>query len=247
MSTRAGSVRALGFAPREISSLVNPSVVADHAEEAAFLWTLRGSATSAPHFKLKHLVKLDARVIAHLEGLRTAGQAAWDGVEPMLAELDEAVLRVASYVAFDLQDPAQMNRVLQLALSDPLLETALIAGVAWLEPDRATPSLERLCASRRSEHKRIGLAVLVRYRADVDRHIPQALQDPDPQLRAVAFRAIGDARRQSLLGACQRGLTDPDPVCRFWAARSLALYGDHAAAIAVRNTGRSLPGLEHEA
>src|SRR5688500_10746299 len=111
----SGSVlHPIGFAPAAISSLVNQATVETHAGEAAFLWTLRARAVPAPHYKLKHLAKLDARVIAHLQGLRTAGAAGWRAAQEQLAQLDPDALRVAAYVAFDRQDPKDMSRVLQL-------------------------------------------------------------------------------------------------------------------------------------
>lgn len=48
-----------------------------HAEEAAFLWLLRRGAVHAPHYDLEDLAKLDARVEAHIHGLRTAGEIGW--------------------------------------------------------------------------------------------------------------------------------------------------------------------------
>jgi hypothetical protein len=55
---------------RRDPALVNEEVVAQHAEEAAFLGTLRQRAVSEPHYALKDLMVLDQRVEAHLDGLR---------------------------------------------------------------------------------------------------------------------------------------------------------------------------------
>src|SRR6266545_7759308 len=77
MSLRALQ-RPIGFAPSEISTLVNNNVIVQHAEETAFLWTLRRRAIGEPHYALKDLAALDDRVEAHLDGLRIAGAGGWE-------------------------------------------------------------------------------------------------------------------------------------------------------------------------
>ena len=54
--------------------LVNSEVIAEHAEESAFLWTMRHQAVGAPQDALKDLAALDDRNDAHLAGLRIAGE-----------------------------------------------------------------------------------------------------------------------------------------------------------------------------
>src|SRR6185503_665627 len=66
------------FRAWEISAIVNDEVVRQHADEAAFLWTMRERATGQPHYSLKDLAALDERLEAHLDGLGVAGQKGWD-------------------------------------------------------------------------------------------------------------------------------------------------------------------------
>lgn len=61
-----------------------PRVLLQHAEDAASLWLIRRHAVSAPHFNLARLTQLDYRIEAHLEGLRLAGDAAWQICEEAL-------------------------------------------------------------------------------------------------------------------------------------------------------------------
>jgi hypothetical protein len=60
-------------------------IVEQHAEEAAFLWLLRDKAVNAPHYARRHLVRLDERVEAHVDGLCVAGDAgrkiAWEQLQ----------------------------------------------------------------------------------------------------------------------------------------------------------------------
>ncbi len=68
---------------------INLPIIEQHSEEAAFLWLLRGSAVSAPHYKLKDLAKLDDRIDAHIDGLRIAEDAGWEILKKQLEEHPE--------------------------------------------------------------------------------------------------------------------------------------------------------------
>lgn len=70
--------RPIGFSPAEVSALVNRHVLAQHADEAGFLWTPREAGTRQPHFTLEDVAALDERVAAHLDGLGGAYDAAWE-------------------------------------------------------------------------------------------------------------------------------------------------------------------------
>lgn len=54
------------------------SVLDQLATDASFLWGLRSTAVSAPHYNLADLAKLDGRVEAHIDGLRIAGEEGWE-------------------------------------------------------------------------------------------------------------------------------------------------------------------------
>src|SRR5262249_21019168 len=54
-----------------------PRVVEQHEDKASSIWMMRRSLDSAPHCRLTDLVRHDGRIEAHLEGLRLAGDAAW--------------------------------------------------------------------------------------------------------------------------------------------------------------------------
>jgi uncharacterized protein (TIGR02270 family) len=237
-STSSGApIRPFGFRPDEISALVNLPVIETHARQAAFLWTMRTKASTASHYRLKDLKKLDMRAIAHLEGLKLAGENGWKAALQGLGELDAGSLFVATYLAFDRRDARKMNHVLQLALTDRALEGALLSALQWLEPQVAQPMLERLCGSSHPEHRRIGLAGLAAHRLPLEQEVVRAGADDDPDLRAAALRAIAETKRDEFIPLAKRSFDDPDPACRFWAASAIALNGAPAAAVVALDAG----------
>jgi uncharacterized protein (TIGR02270 family) len=235
--------RPIGFSPREISSLVNRPVLDQHAADASFLWTQRSHATAAPHYQLKHLAKLDSRLLAHLRGLEIAGPVGWDVTCAALAEIEPGAVFVAAYLAFGGQAPKQMLHALQIGLSDPVFERALLSALSWLPLSVLSPAVDRLNESPVAAYRRIGLATLVAHRGDAERHIERATRDNDSELRALAAKAVGEMGRRDLLLIVQKGLRDPDPICRFWTAWALALHGDGAAAKAAFEAGWPWPRL----
>jgi len=241
------SARARGFAPSEITVLVNWPVLEQHASEAAFLWTQRVKAVDASHYKLKHLGRLDARLHAHLRGLRVAGRTGWQVAETALGELSPGPMFVAAYLAFASREARQMYQMLQLALTDVALERALVGALEWIELGNVRHALDQLCASRAAEYRRIGLTALMAHRCEVDRELEEACQDEDPTLRELAFRSIGAMKRRELRHAAEPGLRDPDVYCRFWSGWSLAMHGDAAAAVGAYQLAPALPTLERTA
>jgi uncharacterized protein (TIGR02270 family) len=244
MSTTLGAaIRPFGFRPEEISSLVNHPVIRAHATEAAFLWTMRTRASTASHYRLANLRRVDRRVMAHLEGLKVAGGDGWTAAAQGLGELDAATLFVAAYLAFLRRDARQMNHVLQLALTEATLERALISALQWVAPDTVRPALERLCGSGHAAHRRIGLVALASHRLPIERDLARATSDPDPDLRATAFQTVAETKRVEFLTLARQALDDPDASCRFWAASAVALNGAPAGAVVALDAGLAVDSL----
>jgi len=234
----SAALAVVGMAPKEISPLVNGAVLEEHASEAGFLWRLRERAIHAPLYRLPQLALLDARVLAHLEGLRTAGVDGFEQARRKLGEIDAATLFVAAYVAFAGGDREGMRDAFTIALSDDALMDALVAALAWQSPDAVFGAVSILGRSRDAIHRRACLAVYAAHRVDPGSLLTRAVDDPDPKLRARALRAAGELGRGDLADALRRGLSDPEMLCRFWAAWSLALSGTQYAAQIAYEAGR---------
>lgn len=217
--------RPIGYRPAEISSLFNTRVVAEHASSAAFLWTQREKAARAPHYKLKHLARLDERVHAHLHGLRVAGPEGWRAAMAALEQGNPGTVFVSSYLAFASGKAANMRDSLYLGLSEAALTTALESALLWLEWAEVGPAVGLLQASSVPAHQRVALSVLCGHRIDAGEFLTRTLESDDAALRARALQAAGELKRRDLTATVRRGLGDTVPACRFWAAYALTLLG----------------------
>ena len=218
--------RVVSFAPEEISSLVNDDVVAQHAEEAAFLWTLRNRAVGEPHYTLQQLDALDERVEAHLQGLVVATDAGWSQCQSRLSLDEPGAVFAAGILAFRDGDRARMLEVLRAGCATPVALPGLVSSLAWLEREQVHPWIQRLLEAAAPIHRTVGIAASALHRVDPGAVLAKSLDDPDPGLRARALRAVGELKRDDLLGLVRRHLEDEEDSCRFWAAWSLTLHGE---------------------
>jgi uncharacterized protein (TIGR02270 family) len=236
----ASALMSVGVPPAEISTLINRPVIEEHASEAAFLWRLRERAIHAPHYRLTELAMLDARVLAHLEGLRVAGVAGLEEARRALSDINPGTLFVAAFLAFTAEDSDGMRNAISISLTEPQLSAALVAALAWQTFEPLRRPLSILGHSSNPVHRRICLAVYAAHRVDAGSLVTRSVEDPDPALRARALRAIGEiGGRDDLRHVLRRSLTDDDLSCRFWAAWSLSLTNDsRGAAVAFEATTR---------
>lgn len=234
-------LRARGFAPAEVSALLQAHVVQRHADEAAFLWRQRRAAATAPHYRLEHLAKLDERLAAHLEGLRVAGAFGGQVARARLADGDPGAVFVAAWLAFADREPASMRDALALGLADAAYLDATEEALCWLDAETVAAPVHLLLASPHPQHRRLGLQVAAAQRLDVGTHLDRLLEDPNPPVRAAALSAAGELARRDLAVrvAAHRSETDVD--CRYGAARSSVLLGVAEAPAALLEATRVLP------
>jgi uncharacterized protein (TIGR02270 family) len=217
----------LGFRPWEISALVNDEIVARHAGGAAFLWNMRHTACTEPHYTLRDLESLDERVEANLEGLQVAAERGWEACRANLENLSASEVFALSAVAFSSNRRDWMRDALFTACAQPDLQAGLVSALGWLPFDTVSPWLSLLLRSAAPEHRRIAIAAHAIHRRDPGSPLSAALDDPDPGLRSRALRAVGELRRQDLLGVLRDHLRDDVSDCRFWSAWSATLLGGH--------------------
>jgi uncharacterized protein (TIGR02270 family) len=208
-----------------------PSVLAVHAEEAAFLWLLRDGAVRAPHYKLWELARLDERVDAHLEGLRIAGDAGWQlALEELEAHPEPGETFAAGVLAFESGNQGCIGRVLAAGAATPQNGRGVISALGWLPEAVASEHVKYLLLAESPVHRRFGVGGAAIRRQPLGQHLEPALRDSDPALRARALKAVGELAAAACVSIAARRVTDPDPRCRFYACWSvLRLQADPAA------------------
>ncbi|MFO1104900.1 MAG: TIGR02270 family protein [Amaricoccus sp.] len=205
-------------------------IVAQHAEDAAFLWLLRDRAADGPQVRLRDLARLDERVEAHLDGLRVAGAVGWrlaaDGLD-RYGEPGETF--AAAVLALGTGDPARLEPVLERAAAEPACRRAVVAALGWVGPAPLRPLIGAWLADPRPERRWLAAAACSVHRIDPGPHLPRLLGDAPP-VRARALRLAGELGRADLLPAVMRALADPGT--GFWAAWAGTLLGDRGPALA---------------
>jgi len=218
----------IGFRPEEISAMINETVVEQHAEEAAFLWTQRDRGVHAPNFRLKDLARWDERVEAHLDGLRVAGQFGWQLCEKALAEGGPGEVFAAGVLAFGCGDPDRIKAVLEAGASVPKLQRALISALGWLPFSDVEGAIRQLLDSELPGVRCVGIAGCAVHRSDPGQTLHGAILDLELHLRARALKACGELGKTSALEFVLRSLSDGDASCRFFAAWSAARLGNRS-------------------
>ncbi|MDQ3059976.1 MAG: TIGR02270 family protein [Pseudomonadota bacterium] len=210
-----------------------PTVVCQHAEEAANLGNMRLRLARAPHVRLRHLRRLDDRLAGHLDGLAIAGEFGWKLCDALLDNPGVGEVFAACVRAVEGRDLRRLDKLLALAESVPELQRGLTAAFGWVSAQFLTGTIQGLLASGSRYQRQVGIAACAMHRVDPGNALAAALEDADRLLRARGLRVAGESGRRDLLPACVCALSDEEAVCRFWSARSAVLLGERDQAVPV--------------
>jgi uncharacterized protein (TIGR02270 family) len=213
-----------------------PFLLEQHAGEAAFLWLARDRAVRSPAHDLDDLAGVDARLEAHLDGLRAGADVAW---ELALAELESLVepgeAFVAAKLALDRGDMKGFARVLDQIEAEPILARALPSAIGFSPFDGVERVLRALTASGMPAPLRsMGLAGYAVHRRDPGAMLASALGDGDRGLRLRALKSAGELGARHLARELPQHFASADLDERLWAAHSAALLGDATGVTALQ-------------
>lgn len=217
--------RPIGFRPWEISAMVNTEVVAQHAEDAAFLWFSRDRAVRGPHYYLKDLARLDERVEANIDGLRVAGSVGWNLASEALKQEGLGELFAAAVLAFEGKEAERLSVVFDAIGKKTALARAAISAFGWMRFENAKPVLDELVRSDRPDLRRVAIGGYAVHRANPGDPLQDALTDVDTDLRIRAFQGAAEVGRTELAYAIARHIGVADPQSSFRAAWCVARLG----------------------
>lgn len=208
--------------------MILDNIVSQHAEEAAFLWLLRDSAVSAPHYLLSDIAEHEARIDAHLDGLRVAGESGWKHCEAQLSHAESGEVFTAAYIALDGSLVDKLELVLEVVHAEPTTARGFISALGWVDKAKLQGHVVNWLKSDDSLLRLIGLSACAIKRVDGGYYLTKALDDADANVRARALRSVGEIRRPEMHKKLQEHLQEEDESCRFWAAWSAAMMGDES-------------------
>jgi uncharacterized protein (TIGR02270 family) len=200
-----------------------------HASEAAFLWMQREHASVAPHYDLADLAKLDERLEANVDALRTSAEEAWPICLRALGMEEPGEFFAAAAVAAERADMEGLAAILDAGGEVPILRKGIIGGLAWLPFERireiATALLDPECPPALHH---LGIGAMAAHRIDPGPALQLVLLSEDLRAKTAACEAIGVLGRRDGASLLTPELENRDEACRFAAASSLVLLGDHA-------------------
>jgi uncharacterized protein (TIGR02270 family) len=213
---------------------IEERITEDHARQAAFLWLLRDHAVRDVAYDLGRLAELDERLEAHLDGLRLAGEDGFDACRALLADPEGGEVFGAAVVAIERWDLRGLAHVLDVGGEAPDLARGLVSALGYLDQDRVERLLPGLLSpSVPAPLTWLGISACAVHRLDPGAPLGYALAASDARVRARALRAAGELGKVDLLPEIRQALSAEDPLCRFWAAWSAAIFGEEAASRAL--------------
>ncbi len=197
----------------------------EHAEEAAFLWTLRDRAAQDSRCNLAQRADLDTRLAFHVEGAglkRVVGAADLLSDEPGPGEFFAAT-------CLGLAQPSHAEPIVD-RIGDRAAGRAAASALAWLGSSAVSRVAPAWLAHASPEVRRAAVAAIANTRHELaGETLHRAMNDPEPPVRSRALRAAGQLAASQLAHAVERALDDPDAGCRCWAAWSGAVLNNARA------------------
>ncbi len=201
------------------------AIITSHALDASFQWQQRERASTAPNYTLSELSGLDTMLQSNLDGLHRAGKLGFDHYREFLDNDDGDAFTLAAVAArIDMSLLEDVIDSLEDEADDPDIRDGLIAALAWLPFQKASPIIDRWKSSADIVRRSIAIGAAIRQRYDPGTCLAEAALSEDAGLRSLALRGAGELGRVDLQLHLQRGFKDPDSECRYQARRSALLF-----------------------
>ncbi|TIT80208.1 MAG: hypothetical protein E5W57_03750 [Mesorhizobium sp.] len=208
------------------------AIVAQHAEDAAFLWLRRRREIDGPLLDETDIGRIDQRLDANLEGLMAAGKAGWDVAQARFADYAEpGELFVLGAVALRWGDVKLVTSAIES--STTLGETgitSLSAAIARTPRDNLRPFVAKWLDTREPRLRALGLSALWHHRIDPGPRLQDLMSDPDTDVRRRAIKLAGALKRRDLLPGVLAGLDGQGARERLTAALAACLLGETRSA-----------------
>ena len=206
-------------------------IVREHVQLAAFQWTQHKVLSGGHPLNEAAVADIGGRLIANLDAIEIAGNAAWQFIMDQFEDFPEAgELFVAGYISIIKDDRKRSDHCLALAHQHPGSRAGFVGALSWFPPTVSGPIVRRMIESSSDVHRASGIDVLTQHNADPGERMARFLADPSPMVRASACALAAAADRRDC-GDLICGLTEVDDAdLRFAAAAALGSLGRAEAA-----------------
>ncbi|QQR45260.1 TIGR02270 family protein [Myxococcus xanthus] len=202
-------------------------VLEEHLSEAAFLWAQWERANVAANYTLDEAAELETRLLAHLDGLVTAGTSATAFLAPKVQESeDPGEAFSAAWALLSLAPSFVLEAMKARATDAPFaVQFAMTRALELGEAAVVEPALAPWLNTAESIPLSLALNALgFRGRISVDRAL-QLLGHPDGVVVAAALRALRPSPKHHAPKELGRLLVDSRPVVRWAAIMAGLLFG----------------------
>lgn len=206
-----------------VRARLNEEILLQHAEEAAFGWSLRERALHSPYWTSRELARIEAGMRAHIEALLIAGARAWPIASQAWSDGWPGECFAALVFAAHLRQPEPTLKA-ALDLFDPEdgeREAGVASSLAWLPESRARELEARWLVSEVVGLRRAALAGLAMAGRAPMRSLDIHLSSPDARERMLACDLLGASAQHGWDTTCAILLDDGDPRVRLAAALAL--------------------------
>lgn len=187
-------------------------VVEEHLDEAAFLYTQWERALRSPSYKVEELRdRLEERMLAHVDGLVVAGEAAAERLLiPALSggQPDEACAAALALLASG--GAAGVDAVCDTLQAAGTQRKALIRALALSAGPQAEVRLRQFLGAPQAMPRALALDVLSFQRRDVRGELARALQDVDPEVTRAGLAAAMRLAPSAHLAQVRQLVQSPD-------------------------------------
>jgi uncharacterized protein (TIGR02270 family) len=207
-------------------AVIVTSVLQQHVDDATALAEARNAQARVAYANLQRLHVADHRLLAHLQGLRLAGDEASSFYGGMRGNPSAGGMFVLTARALEQKDGA-VDELIAMVQALPETLKGLLSAFGWVDRSLLKGTVAKLLAAGDPFKRMIGVAACGMHRVDPRLVQARLLQDPDPGVRARAYRTAGEIGLLTLASDCAHASrTDDDPEVKYWAAWSAALLGE---------------------
>ena len=206
--------------------MIVKEVVREHVETAAFQWAQRDDLARADPVDQRAVDWVGARLAAHLDGIRIAGDAAWPFIiEAFETYGEKGELFVAAFLALDLADERRLQQAVGYAMETSDGPAGLCGAFEWHPPQVSRTFVRHWITANNPVKVEAALAALTAHRVDPGPRLPGLIGHTDPGVRTRACRLAAACGRGDVAGLLVKRLEDAAPDVRLAAAHALATLG----------------------